>query len=149
MRENEKKKGHALKLSELVVGEWYGCSSWESNIKAKYSIHSLFDADKFDYTERTNKDGSINTRPDWLRIYSYSRFSKTTIETGPADSTETPWYVYVPNKSSEYPQLEFWRRGTGLDKRGSWSIGQYIKHTIELYINLDRITVLQDPTNLF
>jgi hypothetical protein len=51
---------------------------------------------------------SINTRPDWLRIYSYSRFSKTTIETGPADSTETPWYVYVPNKSSEYPQLEFW-----------------------------------------
>jgi hypothetical protein len=50
--------------------------------KAKYSIHSLFDADKFDYTERTNKDGSINTRPDWLRIYSYSRFSKTTIETG-------------------------------------------------------------------
>jgi hypothetical protein len=86
----------------------------------------LFDADKFDYTERTNKDGSINTRPDWLRIYSYSRFSKTTIETGPADSTETPWYVYVPNKSSEYPQLEFWRRGTGLDKRGSWSIG-YIK----------------------
>jgi hypothetical protein len=48
------------------------------------------------YTERTNKDGSINTRPDWLRIYSYSRFSKTTIETGPADSTETPWYVYVP-----------------------------------------------------
>jgi hypothetical protein len=34
-----------------------------------------------------------------------------------------------------------------LDKRGSWSIGQYIK-TIELYINLDRITVLQDPTNL-
>jgi hypothetical protein len=31
-------------------------------------------------------------------------------------------------KSSEYPQLEFWRRGTGLDKRGSWSIGQYIKH---------------------
>jgi hypothetical protein len=42
----------------------------------KYSIHSLFD-----YTERTNKDGSINTRPDWLRIYSYSRFSKT-IETG-------------------------------------------------------------------
>jgi hypothetical protein len=65
----------------------------------------------------------------------------------PADSTETPWYVYVPNKSSEYPQLEFWRRGTGLDKRGSWSIGQYI--TIELYINLDRITVLQDPTNLF
>jgi hypothetical protein len=34
--------------------------------------------------------------------------------------------VYVPNKSSEYPQLEFWRRGTGLD--GSWSIGQYIKH---------------------
>jgi hypothetical protein len=55
----------------------------------KYSIHSLFDADKFDYTERTNKDGSINTRPDWLRIYSYSRFSKTTIETGPADSTET------------------------------------------------------------
>jgi hypothetical protein len=41
--------------------------------KAKYSIHSLFDADKFDYTERTNKDGSI-TRPDWLRIYSYSRF---------------------------------------------------------------------------
>jgi hypothetical protein len=35
--------------------------------------------------------------------------------------------VYVPNKSSEYPQLEFWR-GTGLDKRGSWSIGQYIKH---------------------
>jgi hypothetical protein len=55
--------------------------------------------------------------------------------------------VYVPNKSSEYPQLEFWR-GTGLDKRGSWSIGQYIK-TIELYINLDRITVLQDPTNFF
>jgi hypothetical protein len=44
--------------------------------KAKYSIHSLFDADKFDYTERTNKDGSINTRPDWLRIYSYSRFLK-------------------------------------------------------------------------
>jgi hypothetical protein len=41
----------------------------------------LFDADKSDYTERTNKD-SINTRPDWLRIYSYSRFSKTTIETG-------------------------------------------------------------------
>jgi hypothetical protein len=41
------------------------------------------------------------------------------------------------------------RRGTGLDKRGSWSIGQYIKNTIELYINLDRITVLQDPTNLF
>jgi hypothetical protein len=39
----------------------------------------LFDADKFDYTERTNKDGSINTRPDWLRIYSYSRFF---IETG-------------------------------------------------------------------
>jgi hypothetical protein len=32
--------------------------------------------------------------------------------TGPADSTETPWYVYVPNKSSEYPQFEFWRRGT-------------------------------------
>jgi hypothetical protein len=46
----KKKSGHALKLSELVVGEWYGCSSWESNIKAKYSIHSLFDADKFDYT---------------------------------------------------------------------------------------------------
>jgi hypothetical protein len=72
------------------------------------------------------------------------KVSKTTIETGPADSTETPWYVYVPNKSSEYPQLEFWRRGTGLDKRGSWSIG-HIKNTIELYINLDRITVLQDP----
>jgi hypothetical protein len=35
--------------------------------------------------------------------------------------------MYVPNKSSEYPQLEFWRE-TGLDKRGSWSIGQYIKH---------------------
>jgi hypothetical protein len=31
-------------------------------------------------------------------------------------------------RTSEYPQLEFWRRGTGLDKRGSWSIGQYIKH---------------------
>jgi hypothetical protein len=42
----KEKQGHALKLSELVVGEWYGCSSWESNIKAKYSIHSLFDADK-------------------------------------------------------------------------------------------------------
>jgi hypothetical protein len=107
----------------------------------------LFDADKFDYTERTNKDGSINTRPDWLRIYSYSRFSKTTIETGPADSTETPWYVYVPNKSSEYPQLEFWRRGTGLDKRGSWSIGQYIKHDRTVH-KFRPITVLQDPTNL-
>jgi hypothetical protein len=97
----------------------------ESNIKAKYSIHSLFDADKTIRREQI-KDGSINTRPDWLRIYSYSRISKTTIETGPG-STETPWYVYVPNKSSEYPQLEFWRRGTGLDKQGSWSIGQYIK----------------------
>jgi hypothetical protein len=79
MRENEK-QGHALKLSELVVGEWYGCSSWESNIKAKYSIHSLFDADKFDYTERTNKDG-INTRPDWLRIQLF-KVSKTTIKPG-------------------------------------------------------------------
>jgi hypothetical protein len=78
--------------------------------KAKYSIHSLFDADKFDYTERTNKDGSINTRPDWLRIYSYSRFSKTTIETRPADSTETPLVCVRSNKSSEYPQLEFWKR---------------------------------------
>jgi hypothetical protein len=68
----------------------------------------LFDADKFDYTERTNKDGSINTRPDWLRIYSYSRFSKTTIETRHADSTETPWYVRS-EQSSEYPQLEFWK----------------------------------------
>jgi hypothetical protein len=42
----KKKSKVMLKLSELVVGEWYGCSSWESNIKAKYSIHSLFDADK-------------------------------------------------------------------------------------------------------
>jgi hypothetical protein len=104
-----KKKGHALKLSELVVGNGI-CSSWESNIKQKYSIHSLFDADKLTIRREQIKDGII--RPDWLRIYSYSRFSKTTIETGPADSTETPWYVYVPNKSSEYPQLEFWRRGT-------------------------------------
>jgi hypothetical protein len=55
----------------------------ESNIKAKYSIHSLFDADKTIRREQI-KDGSINTRPDWLRIYSYSRISKTTIETGPA-----------------------------------------------------------------
>jgi hypothetical protein len=35
----KKKTGHALKLSELVVGEWYGCSSWESNIsKIQYSF---------------------------------------------------------------------------------------------------------------
>jgi hypothetical protein len=59
---------------------------------------------------RTNKDGSINTRPDWLRIYSYSRFSKTTIETRPADSTETPWYVYVRTK---VVNILNWRRGTG------------------------------------
>jgi hypothetical protein len=81
--------------------------------KAKYSIHSLFDADKFDYTERTNKDGSINTRPDWLRIYSYSRFSKTTMGPGFRNSL----VCVRSEQSSEYPQLEFWRRGTGLDKR--------------------------------
>jgi hypothetical protein len=86
----------------------------------------LFDADKFDYTERTNKDGSINTRPDWLRIYSYSRFSKQPSK--PGLQIQQKLLGMYPNKSSEYPQLEFWRRGTGLDKRGSWSIGQYIKH---------------------
>jgi hypothetical protein len=95
------------------------------NIKAKYSIHCLMQINLTIRREQIKT--AVFTRPDWLRIYSYSRFSKTTIETGPADSTETPW-CNVPNKSSEYPQLEFWRRGTGLDKRGSWSIGQYIKH---------------------
>jgi hypothetical protein len=46
----KRKEGHALKLSELVVNGMV--SMGESNIKAKYSIHSLFDADKFDYTEK-------------------------------------------------------------------------------------------------
>jgi hypothetical protein len=73
--------------------------------KQKYSIHSLFDADKSDYEERTNKDGSINTRPDWLRIYSYSRFSKKQPSKPGLQIQQKPWYVYVPNKSSEYPQL--------------------------------------------
>jgi hypothetical protein len=107
----------------------------------------LFDADKFDYTERTNKDGSINTRPDWLRIYSYSRFSKTTIETGLQIQQKLLGMCTFRTKVVNIRNLNF-GRGTGLDKRGSWSIGQY-KNTIELYINLDRITVLQDPTNLF
>jgi hypothetical protein len=82
--------------------------------KAKYSIHSLFDADKFDYTERTNKDGSINTRPDWLRIYSYSRFLKQPSKPG-LQIQQKLLGMCTFNKSSEYPQLEFWR-GTGLNK---------------------------------
>jgi hypothetical protein len=82
------------------------CSSWESNIKAKYSIHSLFDADKFDYTRENNK-GSINTRPDWLRIYSYSRLLKQPSKPGLQDSTETPWYVYVPTKVVNIRNLNF------------------------------------------
>jgi hypothetical protein len=40
MRENEKEKqGHALKLSELVVGEWYG---WQLGIKHKSKIQYSF-----------------------------------------------------------------------------------------------------------
>jgi hypothetical protein len=36
MRENEKEKqGHALKLSELVVGEWYGCKAVGNQTKSK------------------------------------------------------------------------------------------------------------------
>jgi hypothetical protein len=46
-----KKEKQVMLNYQSLVGEWYGCSSWESNIKAKYSIHSLFDADKFDYGE--------------------------------------------------------------------------------------------------
>jgi hypothetical protein len=53
--------------------------------------------------------------------------------------------VYVPNKSSEYPQLEFWRRGTGLDKQ--LVIGQYIKHDRTVH-KFRPDFVLQDPTNL-
>jgi hypothetical protein len=31
-------------------------------------------------------------------------------------------------QSSEYHNLNLGEEGTGLNKRGSWSIGQYIKH---------------------
>jgi hypothetical protein len=67
----------------------------------------------------------------------HSRFLKQPSKPG-LDSTETPWYVRS-EKSSEYP-LEFWREE--LDK-----ISREVIIKIELYIN-DRITVLQDPTNL-
>jgi hypothetical protein len=109
MRENEKKDKVMLLNYQSLVGEWYGCSSWESNIKQNtVFIHCLMQINST--IRRTNKDGSINTRPDWLRIYSYSRFSKTTIETGPADSTETPWYVYVRTKVVNIRNLNFGKR---------------------------------------
>jgi hypothetical protein len=42
MRENEKKSKVMLLKSELVVGEWYGCSSWESKQKQNtVFIHCL------------------------------------------------------------------------------------------------------------
>jgi hypothetical protein len=58
MRENEKQV--MLKLSELVVGEWYGCSSWESNIKQNtVFIHCLMQINST-IRKRTNKtDSSI------------------------------------------------------------------------------------------
>jgi hypothetical protein len=50
-------------------------------------IHCLMQIN-LDYTEREQIKTAVLLifRPDWLRIYSYSRFSKTTTETGPADN---------------------------------------------------------------
>jgi hypothetical protein len=146
MRVNGKeKKNHALKLSELVVGEWYSCSSWEVGVKARYSPKVSTNPDKFEYSEIVDIEGELATIPDWLRIYGYSRFAlqemSETNHVETASTTEIPWYVYVPNKSSEYPQLEFWRRGMGLEKPGSWSVGQYVKH--------DRTVHKYRPDNCF